>query len=80
MEERTQNVCPKCPHGVMTLYQYVREGSMRSNNSCHLCPHAEHLHVSCDNCGYTVVALTIDDTTGEDISQAKPVPLEIYNG
>lgn len=73
------NVCPKCPasKGLMNQYQYVRHGSLRSSASCYKCPDAEHLHVSCNLCGYTVAAHTADDTAGEDVSQAKPIPKEM---
>jgi len=53
--------CAKCGVGKMGVLHYVRpveEGFARE--ICYHCPPQEHLHISCDRCGYTVLGAVVE--------------------
>jgi predicted nucleic-acid-binding Zn-ribbon protein len=48
--------CVKCDSGTYNVFEYVRSAAEGGPGraSCFDCPREEHLHMSCDRCGYTV--------------------------
>jgi len=68
------DVCPKCKIGRYARMVYVRAASDGlPRPDCYHCPSEEHMHMSCDKCGYMELS-TVPPPT--DTTPPPPPPAE----
>jgi len=64
--QKPQDPCPKCEMGTYKNLKYVRSaGEGFPRDGCFGCPAEEHLHMSCDVCGYTVLGQTVPEAQAQ---------------
>jgi len=73
--QKQNDPCEKCGAGTYKHLKYVRsaaEGFPRTD--CIGCPAEEHMHMSCDTCGYTVLGQTVAEAAKAAAAPPPPAP------